>query len=212
MTLSAVGGTLTVSGGSVSVAGEGTPANPAQVQRARVNFSNDGEISLSSAPASGNTLLVFAYGASSPPAGWTTLANDTSDDWILCAKVSDTTEQTVTVTGGTRLEYQEWSGLASLASIYDSGESIETVATASSWDPASVTADQSRAVYLALIGLGNTSGTVTSDWSGADSTYNTSFLLGCHKIVTDGSAFDTAVTWTTSRPRRGGLFVLRGES
>jgi hypothetical protein len=194
------------------------PADPELVQRERVNFTATGEASLTSAPTSGNTLLAFAYGPEASlaePAGFTVLVEsyDASNGYMLAAKVSAGTEQNITMTGASRMEYQEWSGMAALGSIYDSGESIENMAAAAtSWDPASVVADQQKAVYLALLGMGNTTGTVTSDWTGADDTYNSTLLLGCHKIVTDGSAFDTTITWTTSRPVRGALFVLRGEA
>lgn len=201
----------------VLAAGSAVLADPVQVQRAGVNFSSDGIISLSGAPTTGSTLVAFAYGPDgllAAPSGFTMLDEGYTggSGWMLAAKVSAGTETTITFTEADRIEYQEWTGLAGLGSLYDGTNSLENLGTGTSWNPAAVTADQDRAVYLAAIGLGNTSGTVTSDWADTDATYNTSLILGGYKIVTDGSAFDTAVTWTTSRPIRGGVFVLRGES
>lgn len=196
------------------IASAGVPlATPAQVQRTRTNFETSTyETALSSAPTAGNLLVVFGYGSDTAPSGFTAVASAGSpNQWVLAVKDSDGSEQTVTLTGASRREYQEWSGMAAAASVYDGTNSTTTVAEASSFDPASTTGDQNRAVYLCLLGMSNTA-TVGTDWTGCDATYNTGLLLGGHKIVTDGAAFDTSVTWSPARFARGGLFVLRGES
>jgi hypothetical protein len=202
-----------VHAGVISVAPPVALADPVQVQRKRANFTGTGEITLDSAPTVGNLLILFGYGDYVAPAGWTTLAGTDVDgsEWILCAKESEGDETTVTLTGCSRIEYQEWSGMAALGSVYDSGESITLQSSGTGFDPAAVTADQDRAVYLALLGMSSSS-TVDTDWTGCDATYNTPLLVGGHKIVTDGAAFDTAITFVDSEFYRGGVFVLRGES
>lgn len=234
MTLSAVGGTLTAAGGTVTVSGDSTPANPVQVQRANSAALSSGTsvtATLPSGATEGNTILLVVKSSASTladyatPAGYTEItshiAGTTACSFKLFAKEAAGGEQAIEATfdatvSNARSEAQEWSGLP-MASMLDATNSVtgdEAAATSTSWDPASVTVDQDRAVYLCILALSAGSGSVTSAWAGGvtDDFTGTSHMHVGHKIVTDGSALDTAISWTNARAFAGGVLSLRGES
>lgn len=235
--MSVIGGTHGVVGGTFGVVGAGGGTPPPDMVQEQQGVSSNGSgtttttVTLGSAPTPGNTLLLV-QGARVPladfndPSGWTVLtewdpAGNSLTAWRLYAKISDGTETTSpaitldSTSTNLRQHYAEWSGLAPLASIYDDVNSLHEYGasgTFTSWDPAAVTADQDRAVYLPILRLNVGHTGIDSDWAGVDASQGAANLLVAHKIVTDGSPIDTAVSWFTTRAFDAEVVVLRGAS
>lgn len=205
-----------------------------QAQRTRTGMTSSGTASgtatLGRNPGVG-TVLIAIVKATCPgglsdytdPGGWTIIhsATGTNTTTKVYGKLSagsgdvSYTQNFGTTVTNIQVEYQEWAGLRDPAgTLHDSANDVtlNDATGTTTWDPAASDIDVTHGVYLAIACLNSGSGTVTSDWSGADSTNGTAsaYVLCGWKVVTDGSAWDTAVTWTNSRTACRAVLPLRG--
>lgn len=193
---------------------------PFQVQRARSgNLSGVSTVTttLANNPAVGSLMVAFVGSNVAAvlthfqdPGGWTVVDSDQTSGagtgWKLYAKTSaGSGDKSFTVTFdtnvGVQVEYQEWANAAPLASAFGTRVKTANNGAVTTIDPASSTPSIARSAFFAGAVFSAGTGTVTTPWVGADANDGTTTAINHSgwKVVQDGSAWDTSMSWTTGR-------------